>query len=1005
MPLVKSDSSETLKEMEKPDKVENSSPDGAEVKEAQTPKEEEPVKVEDEKEAVEGSEAAEAAVTEPEQPAVEEEAVETAERSVSAETPTTTEETAEVPKAEAKQTETEARDAEESEEELLEIARKLYNEEFVLIRPEEYTQFLAADDKTSEKIRELYMDLFDWSPSLLRATRTLCLKLYLKGESQEIDRILSAFTRLYIRQNPVNVFGTRDFEKIYIILYSLILLNTALHNGEINKKSSISQSDYVRTTFSTFLHLNSKPSKLTIRQKIQIERELHLYYDDLARNELYLKKNNELASQLNVRYRLLAPYSNRLSVADTIRLAVSGGSDHAPPLPQANGDNSFLSDITRQRSNNSNFSEQDQRHSLAIHKTVSGGSALSHTTATSTNAGYGNNSSARVGFTRVLHSDTHAKHSLRNRTSLDHLRHYGHNSLGHKSSKASIISRQSNNYEDQLSLLTAEFPNLDSLRSRRKELENFDLADFQDSYDLELEMQGSPYLKEGLLKLRIYNNDQLDFAGQGESQSDSRSGIFLSSASVSSRKLSFFSFFKSTPREPSQVSATVGTHSIHSSRFTDYFVVVSKGELRLYSFDPKNLKKQSQKLKKLRKHSLAYGVEFEDATDDVGDGNWLKNAANMGNYNLCLTSALLERLSLSQLSDAIQWSLTFPKTSRKPSKKFIFEAGTVEIATEFVNACNFWAAKITAVPPIEESVTSLEYGWTNLDGLISMGEAFKKHKNLSRWEQIPKGIYISNLSTADEDGLHEGFLKQFLMTLKYYNSLKSYYNNFSQLRTTFLRNMRKYASSSNFKLISNNFEGRANEYKGELTKYKSYVIMLGYGLKLRFDAEEADVYERIKQDIMDDTELTIDKESDVEVGAEVAKRLAEHQEAQLEVVKVAKKEIEKLSMLSADLYAMFRRKDALPESRGEPAEEIELPATLDPAEDGAGTLVKLPKNFSLADIKDENSPISQLLLVDVKSVKGTHGEEDLTQAKRELIMSFSTNTIKEEDEESETVVS
>lgn len=896
---------------------------------------------------------------------------------------------------------------EEAADELVEIAKKLYNEEFVLIRPEEYTQFLAADDKDSAAIRELYMDMFTWSPSLVKSTRILCLKLYLKGESQEIDRILLAFTKLYIRQNPVNVFCTRDFEKIYIILYSLILLNTALHNLEISKKSSISQADYVRNTFTTFLQLNKKTSsKLSVKQKIQIERELHSYYDDLARSELYLKKTSDSTLHTSSQRRVISTNSNRLSVAETIRLTVSGNSNDHPALPQVNGEDF---DLSRQISNTSNLStdhDGQRRHSLALLKVRSGGSAVSHVTATSNNAGYGLNG-ARVGFTRVLHSNTNSqRNTLKNRSSLDHLRHYGH-SLGHKSSRASIVSRQSNAPEDQLSLLTTDLPNLDTLYNGKQDLEDFDVANFQDSYDLKLELQGSPYLKEGLLKLRIINNDQLDSTGNGDVHTPASSGILLSASSITSRKPGgFFSFFKSAPKEPASVSTTVGTshnHHAFSTKFSEYFVVVSKGELRLYSFDPKQIKKQQQKLKKLRKHSLAFGVDLEDDEDDIGDGNWLKNAANMGNYNLCSTIAQLERLSLSQLSDKIQWSLSFPKTSKKAPKKFVFEAGTMEVATEYVNTCNFWASKITAVPPLEESVSSLEYGWTHLDGLVSMGDAFKKARNISKWEQLPKGVYISNLSVADEgdEVQHEGLLKQFLMTLKYYNSLKGYYNNFSQMRTTFLRNMRKFTGTSNYKLVSQNYETRANEYKVELTKYKNYVIMLGYGLKLRFDAVEDDVYEKLKQDIIDDTELTIDKENDVEVGAEVAKRLTEHHESELEVIKVAKKELEKLSMLTPDLYMMFRRKDALPESRDEKEDaEYDVSTGL---EDTSGTLVKLPKNFSLADIKDlESSPINQLLTADVKS--SGPGEGELNQAKRELIMSFSTNTIKEEDEEFDNVI-
>ena len=99
----------------------------------------------------------------------------------------------------------------------------------------------------------------------------LCSKLYLKGESQEIDRILSSFTKSYLKQHPKNVFCTKNFEQIYIIIYSLILLNTALQSG-IEQKSRISQSDFIRNTFTTFVQQNEKLLKsLSVKQKLLLK--------------------------------------------------------------------------------------------------------------------------------------------------------------------------------------------------------------------------------------------------------------------------------------------------------------------------------------------------------------------------------------------------------------------------------------------------------------------------------------------------------------------------------------------------------------------------------------------------------------------------------------------------------------------------------------------------------------------------------------------------------------
>lgn len=878
--------------------------------------------------------------------------------------------------------------------EFKEIAAKLFNEDFVLIKPEEYTQFLASQDAESSAIRECYMDLFKWDASLMKSTRMLCLKLYLKGESQEIDRILLAFTKLYIKQHPVNVFCTRDFEKIYIVLYSLILLNTAIHNLELNKKSKISQTDYIRNTFSTFLQQNKKALRgLTIKQKIQIERELNTYYEDLAAHELYLKQGDDDVKPVpNTSPRKLQN-PNRLSIAETIKSQISGHDE--TPLQTANINDIATTELSRQLSNSSIWStdyDGGRRMSLAMKRMTLGTSTVSHITAVNSNYSQSTVKSSRVGFTRALLLDANQRgNTLRNQRSLDQMRQYGHN-LGRRSSRASIITKESTGSQrgndDAVSVLTIDDANVNHLDlgvgELHYQLEDFDVDDFQDRFDLKLELQGSPYLKEGLLKLKILNNDQADLAIEPEQ--------VLAPAPRSG----FFSFLN-RPKAPARGASTLGTSSASVfNKFTEYFVVVSKGELRLYSFDPKVIKKHA---KKIRKQLGLLVDDVDDDGDDIGDGNWLKNAANVGNYNLCSTIAAIEKLSSSSspsLSKKINFSLTFPKVSKRPQKKFVFEAGTMEVASEFINTCNFWASKITAVPALEESLSSIQYGWTNVDALVNSNDAFKKMKGITKWEQLPKGVYLSNCVITDpiegeEELAHEGMLKQFVLTLKYYNNLKGLYNTFTQTKTKFMKNFRRYSGTSNYKLVVGNYENRAIEYKAELSKYKSYLIMLGYGLKLRFDLEEEDRDEALLEQIKNDE--SIDKENEEAVAEELGKRKEADRESESELSRAVRQEIEKLIASSSEMHQLFvsdpHYGGGFDGSQFEPLQE-----------DKSGmTLVKSPKTFSLSNFKElESSPINQLLTADGKTVNGETSDQALHQAKKELIMSFSTNTIREEEE-------
>lgn len=859
-----------------------------------------------------------------------------------------------------------------AEQEYQEKAMKLFNDEFVTIQPEEYTRYLAADDYENSQILQMYMDLFKWKPNLLASTRMLCSKLYLKGESQEIDRILSSFTKSYVKQHPKNIFCTNNFEKLYIVLYSLILLNTALHNNELNRRNKISQSDYIKNTFTTFVNQDPKrPKKLSIAQRMAIEKELSVYYDDLANNELHLKQSNPDLSFLNQsRSRVVSGES----VASSKRQSVyKNEEDHR--LSRQASDSSIWSTDT-----NSN------RRSLLIQRTPSGASAVTQSTFT----GQQNQRNARVGFTRALASEQkqmtgtyNANNYLRNIQSLDPMKN-SNNNLLKKSSRSSIISNNtvnSNFQDDNISLLSfandIEFFKTTDEESKQP-MEHFDVDDYQDQYDLTLELQGSPYLKEGILKLKILNDDQ-----QENNPEVSRKPT-TNPSEWSFRSLFRTSSYQSTPN--------VNFTSLGGGKFTENFVVVSKGELSIYSFDPKVVKKHQQKEKKLKQRRRSRLIDIDDinsmdeqldeVVNNVGDGNWLKNAAKIGTYNLCSTFAQFERhssgftLSTSPSKKTIIWSLSFPRISNRLPKKFLFEAGTRQIAAEFINTCNFWASKITAIPTSEESVSSIEYGWTNLDKLIARKEEFKKLKNISKWEQLPKGVYLSNYTVNnDEDDTrarHLGMMRQFVKTVNYYNSLKMVLADFSKMKMKFIKNLssKNLSGSSNYNRVVTNFENKSSDYQAELKKYREYLIMLGFALQLRFDLQEEndeclmdDIYDSGAADILE-TNISKTEENDLERAV------------RLEVQKLFSN-MKNISKLIPNYLSSKTINEIVQAKIPSKGKENTKPFPL----------VKSPKTFTLSNYNNNESPIAQLL-------ESTNEKNNAPI----IAHSYSTGTIKEEEE-------
>lgn len=76
---------------------------------------------------------------------------------------------------------------------------------------------------------------------LVQALRQFLWSFRLPGEAMQIDRVMDAFAAHYCTQNP-NIFEERD--TCFILSFSIIMLNTALHNP--NAKIKISAEQFVK---------------------------------------------------------------------------------------------------------------------------------------------------------------------------------------------------------------------------------------------------------------------------------------------------------------------------------------------------------------------------------------------------------------------------------------------------------------------------------------------------------------------------------------------------------------------------------------------------------------------------------------------------------------------------------------------------------------------------------------------------------------------------------------
>ncbi|KAL4445926.1 hypothetical protein ABPG74_010918 [Tetrahymena malaccensis] len=114
------------------------------------------------------------------------------------------------------------------------------------IRKNTLGQFFGKETQKNQDILREFCKIIDFNNQTIdEALRSLMSKFRLPGESQQIDRIMCAFSESYHEQNP-NTFENSDI--VYILAYSIIMLHTDIHSDKIEKKDKMKKQDYVERT-------------------------------------------------------------------------------------------------------------------------------------------------------------------------------------------------------------------------------------------------------------------------------------------------------------------------------------------------------------------------------------------------------------------------------------------------------------------------------------------------------------------------------------------------------------------------------------------------------------------------------------------------------------------------------------------------------------------------------------------------------------------------------------
>ncbi|POS82934.1 hypothetical protein EPUL_005568, partial [Erysiphe pulchra] len=599
----------------------------------------------------------------------------------------------------------------------LETAREIFEGNETSVSKDKAAVWLGKEDINNIGVLDFYFRLYDFQHlNILVALRKLCGRLVLKAESQQIDRILVAFSTRWCECNPHH--GFKEIDVVHTIAYSLLLLNTDIYVANVEQKMSRSQ--FIKNTLPTIRKIIIQssphtyesarptilPGKCVAFEKSPTNQDLKLDETSLANerplwrsyirptvqkseNDLALSTSHELENSIDDSGPLVeTPFQGTLRTWEVqleMILKTFYNSIRNEPLPLYN---SHLEKPTVQgsHSNNNNF----------LRRTPS---ILSYTP--SDTQSY--RSRAADSFLRVGNGKRMNKIRSRprlytagsglgsSRTSLDDQSSmmspvsstWSKYSLGKTPTSVSIDSMGSTWPNDKYQQ-SIGFANAISQAIIREEMVESSGSNFEEQEessqnplleDESLELHGAPWAKEGLVKHKHH----------------------LESADKRARE----------------------------RNWTEVFAVIEKGYLSLFTFSGKSRRQKT-------KGKLSQGV--------VGGGNWQENAQNMGSFLLQQTIAsALPSPGYSKARPHV-WALSLPTGA-----VHLFQVGTPDVVKEFVSTANYWGARLSN-HPLVGGISNIEYGWS--DAVIHMLEI----KSPSGTKDTPKRPTTSSRSRPSMSG-------------------------------------------------------------------------------------------------------------------------------------------------------------------------------------------------------------------------------------------------------------
>lgn len=522
--------------------------------------------------------------------------------------------------------------------------------------------WLGEGGSEREQVRVAFMELFDFTHhNILASLRKLCDRIVLKGETQQMDRLIDAFAQRWCSCNSNHGFKSSDV--VHTICYSILLLNTDLHLADIDQKMTKSQ--FVKNAQFTINHIAQEKtdtdsdvrSSSVVKEDVSVSDHADneqgtpvrqarrptekLVREDSVEVELAAGSGGPLIDapyhgpdkgwEAHVEVMLRAFYS---SIAQE-PLPLFGSPDSYVPPPQSNNLLSIGTNMLRRTPSTLSKAQSDRGRVPMESKSLGAKwitKARSRPRLPSA-AGFG---SSRTSLDEQSSGWSPSISST-----------WSKNSLGKTLTSMSVDSfaTETTHADYQSSIGFANALSQAIIREDQFEIpidEGIKAAPLLE--DESLELHGAPWAKEGILKHKCH------LEGVDKRSKD--------------------------------------------RNWNDCFAVIERGWMRLFSFS-------------MTAKSLRSKARSQKSAGVVGGGNWQDNAEEVWKFML--------RHAIASALPPPGYSKTRPYVfalSLPTGAVHLFSVGTPDIVKEFVSTANFWSARLSK-EPMMGGVSNMEYGWSD----------------------------------------------------------------------------------------------------------------------------------------------------------------------------------------------------------------------------------------------------------------------------------------------------